>query len=105
MPAADTLRVATQGADSALPISITSPQLPGGVAAVFRFFFHVPQWIQIGGLVGGVIGAIALVWYCWTRRAPIAAWVRSRPGSIQTALLVALVVVVSLAAGTGVRTW
>ncbi len=50
--------------------------LPGGVASVFRFLFSgVPQWVQIGGVVLGVIAGIVLAVLAWRHRR------RSRGGS------------------------
>ena len=53
--------------------------LPGGLSAIFRFLFDVPQWIQIGGaVVGGLVGIAVLV-MVWRSRARIITWFRTRP--------------------------
>ena len=54
---------------------VESP-LPGGVAAVVRFFLSFPRVLQIAGLVVGVILLGVLLVVSWRRRADIEAWVR-----------------------------
>jgi nitrate/TMAO reductase-like tetraheme cytochrome c subunit len=81
-----------------IPDSLTSP-LPGGVAAVVRFFFQVPQWLQIVGAILAVLVAGALVILVWRRRAAIFAWFRARPAPFLIALgVVALLFIVGFAA-------
>ena len=87
-----------------LSTEVESP-LPGGVAAVVRFFFNVPQWIQIGGFFLGLAVAAWVVWYLWKRRVPIAEWVRTRPRGIKAALAGGVVVLVLAAAGGGAVSW
>jgi len=87
--AADTTAAVAAQAVHAAPDSIrmdTSP-LPGGVASVFRFLFSgVPQWIQIAGVVVGVIAAVVLAVVAWRRRAAIGAWLASRSHGYKVAL-------------------
>jgi hypothetical protein len=87
--AADTTAALAAQAVHAAPDSIrmdTSP-LPGGVASVFRFLFSgVPQWVQIAGVVVGVIAAVVLAVVAWRRRAAIGAWLASRPYGYKVAL-------------------
>lgn len=53
--------------------------LPSGIAEVLRFLFSsVPQWIQIGGAVLGVIVAVWLAVFLWNRRLEIWEWIRTR---------------------------
>ena len=52
------------------PTAVESP-LPGGVAEIVRFFFNVPQWIQIAGFVLGVLVAAWIVLVLWRRREAI----------------------------------
>lgn len=90
--------IAQELAESAQP-------LPGGVADVVRFLFHVPQWIQIGGAVVGAAVATAVIVLAWRNRSEIADWVRTRSVAIQAGLALAAAVVVTAAAWTGVESW
>ena len=81
------------------------PPLPGGVAAVLRFFFNLPQWFQIVGFIVGVFVAIAVVIYLWRRRAAIIAWIGTRPRSIRIGLLATAAVVLLFATGFGAVSW
>ncbi len=73
--------------------------LPGGVASVFRFLFSgVPQWVQIGGVVVGVIAGIVLAVLAWRHRAAIAGWLASRTRGYRVALGAGIAVVL-LSAG------
>lgn len=68
--------------------------LPGGVASVFRFLFSgVPQWIQIGGVVLGVLVGLVVVVLAWRHRAAIAAWLASRTRGYRLALGAGIAVV------------
>ena len=82
-------------------IAVGPPPLPGGIAAVLRFFFNLPQWFQIGGLVVGVAVGVAVVWLAWRRRAAIAQWLVSRPRSTKLALAATVGVLALLGGGTG----
>ncbi|HEV2751715.1 MAG TPA: hypothetical protein VGV12_14430 [Gemmatimonadales bacterium] len=75
-------------------VSVGPPPLPGGVAAVLRFFFNLPQWFQIAGFFVGVIVAAGVLVVAWRSRRVIAAWIVSRPRSIKISLASALAVVV-----------
>lgn len=84
---------------------IESP-LPGGIDAVVRFLLgHVPQWIQIAGLVLGALVAGGLLFVAWRRRKAIRDWVVTRPR--RTQLLLGGAVGLSLAAvvGFGAVSW
>ena len=48
--------------------AVGPPPLPGGVAAVLRFFFNLPQWFQIGGFFVGLGVAAWLLAFLWRRR-------------------------------------
>jgi hypothetical protein len=107
---ADTVRRAAQRPDVSPLDSVSMenpplPSLPGGVAAVVRWFFHVPQWIQISGAILAAIVAVALVVLIWKRRERIRGWLvtRSRGGKI--ALATAAAVVLLTAAGFGMASW
>jgi nitrate/TMAO reductase-like tetraheme cytochrome c subunit len=86
------------------PTKIASP-LPGGIAAVVRFFFGVPQWIQIAGFILGVIVAVLVVLYLWRRRSPIWLWVSTRRRQIKVAMAVAVVLVVAGFTAFGAVGW
>ena len=80
------------------------PPLPGGVTAVLRFFFNLPQWFEIAGFIAGVLIAVVVVALLWRRRAAIYLWLVSRPRSTTLGLaaavgVVALVALVAGAAG------
>lgn len=83
-----------------------SPEpLPGGVAELVRFLFHVPQWIQIGGAVLGVVVAAAAATLLWRRRSAIVEWIRTRSAALQAALALLLVAVITAAAWAGSASW
>jgi nitrate/TMAO reductase-like tetraheme cytochrome c subunit len=82
-------------------VAVGRPPLPGGVAAVLRFFFNLPQWFQIAGFVAGVLVALAVLWLAWRSRAAIIAWLVSRPKSTKLALAAVVGVVALVAAGGG----
>src|ERR1700758_2538787 len=75
-------------------ISVGPPPLPGGVAAVLRFFFNLPRWFQIVGFIVGVIVALAVLVFAWRVRRVIIAWIVSRPRSVKISLAAALATVV-----------
>lgn len=66
------------------PGDVESP-LPGGVAEVVRFFLNFPQPLQIAGVVAAAIAAAVLGYFAWRHRAPIWAWLRTRPRSVYAA--------------------
>lgn len=79
--------------------------LPGGLGAVVRFFFNVPQWIQITGLVAGLIIATVLLIVLWRRRAAIRDWLVSRSGTVRIWLAVAAAVLAIGIVGFGTASW
>ena len=85
--------------------AVGPPPLPGGVAAVLRFFFNVPQWIQIGGFFLGLAVAGWLAVYLWRRRQAIKIWFITRQRSVKIALLAGTAVIVLSAAGFGAVSW
>jgi len=86
-------------------VVVESP-LPGGVAAVTRFLLTtVPQWVQIAGLVLGVIVAGLVVWWLVRHRAAIRAWLTSRTRGVKWALGIGAVVLLAAMAGFGTATW
>ncbi|HWC73912.1 MAG TPA: hypothetical protein VG454_08230 [Gemmatimonadales bacterium] len=85
--------------------AVGPPPLPGGVAAVLRFFFNLPQWFQIGGFFVGLAVAAWLVVYLWRRRAPIKTWIVTRQRGVKIALVAGLAVIVLSAAGFSAVSW
>jgi hypothetical protein len=85
--------------------AVGPPPLPGGVAAVLRFLFNLPQWFQIVGFIVGILVAIAAVIYMWRRRAAIIAWIVTRPRGIRIGLVATAAVVLLFATGFGAVSW
>ena len=85
--------------------TLTQAPLPGGLASLFRFLFQVPQWIQIGGAVSAGIVGLVLLAFLWRRRRLIGAWLAARTRQVQIGLALAVLVVVTVAAVTGMKTW
>ena len=61
-------------------VTVGPPPLPGGVAAVLRFFFNLPQWFQIAGFIAGVLVAVAVLVVLWRNRAAICPGLLTRRG-------------------------
>jgi class III cytochrome C family protein len=85
--------------------AVGPPPLPGGVAAVLRFFFNLPQWFQITGLFVGLAVAGWLLVYLWRRRLGIISWVKTRQRGVKIGLATAAAVAVIGAAGFGTVSW
>ena len=66
-------------------VVVRSP-LPGGVAAVVRFLFNLPQWFQIWGFVAGVLVAIVVVVLLWRVRQRIVSWFLRRSRAVLVGL-------------------
>lgn len=92
--------LAVSGAAIQEPTVAEAP-LPGGVAAVLRFFFNLPQWLQITGAIAGVLVAIVVVVLAWRRRRDIGTWLATRPRPLKVALGAAagVALVVAIAGG------
>ena len=73
---------------SADSIRMDTPPLPmGTVARTFRFLFSgVPQWIQIGGVVLGVILAIVIFTFAIRYRVEILGWLGAKSRGYKLAL-------------------
>ncbi len=84
--------------------SLESP-LPGGLAAVVRFFFNFPQPLQIAGLVVGVILAVVLAVVVWRRRAELWTWLRTRERKVYAAMAGGGVALVLAATASGLYGW
>ena len=83
---------------------VESP-LPGGVAAVVRFFLSLPQWFQIGGAVVGALLAVIVLAWLWSRRRAIWQWIVTRERRLQWTLAAALLVVLAGAVAAGTVSW
>lgn len=84
---------------------VHEPPLPGAAVEVLRFFFHIPQWIQIGGAILAVVVGVALLVFLWRRRRDIGSWLRTRTRKIQLALAAGVLAVIVSAAWVGVESW
>jgi nitrate/TMAO reductase-like tetraheme cytochrome c subunit len=94
--------IAHSAADS---VVVQSP-LPGGIARVVRFLLNtVPQWVQIGGVVLGVVVAAVVIWFLYARRVAIRAWLTSRTSGVRLALAAIAVVLIAGVAAIGTVTW
>ena len=82
-------------------VAVGPPPLPGGVAAVLRFFFNLPQWFQIAGALLGVLVGAAVLALLWRRRVAIGLWFASRPRTTKLGFAAALAVLVLVAASGG----
>jgi hypothetical protein len=94
----------TQVHDSSAADSIRfdQPPIAGPAARVFRFLFSgVPQWIQIAGVVVGVLIALTLAVLGWRYRAQIRAWLASRSRAYKIGLATVAVVTVGTVAAVG----
>lgn len=85
--------------------TVTPPPLPGGVATILRFFFQVPQWIQIGGAVVGLVVAVWLLAWLWRRRLAILTWIRTRSRPLKIGMAAGLLVILALAGLAGAKSW
>ncbi|HEU5217269.1 MAG TPA: hypothetical protein VFU23_01320, partial [Gemmatimonadales bacterium] len=85
--------------------TLTRAPLPGGLAALFRFLFQVPQWIQIAGAAAGAIVVLLVLRFIWRQRRDILAWLTSRSRQVQIGLAVGVLVVLTAAAATGAKSW
>ena len=83
---------------------VVSP-LPGGAAAVFRWLFNRPQWVQVGGLVLGIAIGLVLLALAWRHRRALGAWLGARSHVWKVGVAVGLGVLVVALVGTGAKTW
>jgi hypothetical protein len=88
-----------------IPETLPEPPVPSPLAAVIRWFFHVPQWIQIGGAALGVAVAIVAVVFLWKRRIPIWTWIRTRPLGVKAAMAAGVVAIAAVGAWFGQASW
>lgn len=81
------------------------PPLPGGVTAVVRWFFHVPQWIQMAGGILAAITALYLAWFLWKRKGAIWRWLSSRALAMQLGFALVVAVFLSVFAAAASVSW
>ena len=86
-----------------IPETLESP-LPLA-AQFFRFFFQVPQWIQIAGAVVGVGVTVLLLRRAWQGRKEIWAWVMGRPPAWRRVSAAVLLLGLAGVAAAGAWTW
>lgn len=86
------------------PTQVESP-LPGGVSQVVRFFFNVPQWIQIAGFFLGVLVALWVVVWLWRHREAVRTWIVTRHRRVKIGLVAAVAVLALGAAFAGAKSW
>jgi len=79
--------------------------LPGGLAEIIRWFFNVPQWIQIGGAVLGVVLAVFVAAQLWKRRREIREWIRTRSLKLQLGMAAVVVAGIAAASFFGAEAW
>ena len=72
---------------------------------MLRFFFNIPQWIQIGGFFLGIAVAGWIAVYLWRRRQAIKTWIVTRQRNVRIALLAGVAVIALSAAGFGAVSW
>jgi len=100
-PAAALVQVDT----TADTVIVESP-LPGGAADVARFLLtDVPRWLQITGVVVGVVLFALVVWWLVRRRRDIRQWVVTRTHPWKVALAATAVAVIAVVLGAGAWTW
>jgi hypothetical protein len=88
------------------PTSEIESPLPGGIDAVVRFLLgHVPQWVQIAGLVVAFLVVVTLAVVVWRRRAAIRGWFVSRPRRTQYLLAGAVGVLLVAIVGFSAASW
>jgi hypothetical protein len=87
------------------PVDPGAPPLPGGAAAVVRFFMEVPQPIQIGGLVVGGIAAATLLVFSWRHRVTVFQWIRALPAPVLVMAAAILLVGGAAASVAGYRVY
>jgi hypothetical protein len=85
-------------------VRVESP-LPGGLSALVRFLFNLPQWLQWSALAVGVVATMALVTMAWLRRRQVMAWLESRSRPVMIGLALAGLAGVAAAAGGGAYGW
>ena len=88
-----------------IPETLPEPPVPSVLARVIRWLFHVPQWIQIGGAVLGVIVAGVAVFLIWKWRVAIWKWIKTRPVGVKAAMVGGVLAVAAIGAWFGQASW
>jgi hypothetical protein len=86
------------------PGSLESP-LPGGVAAVVRFFLDFPQPLQIAGLIVGALLFLAGAILLWRYRRQAWRWLTTRPRIVYASAAGVGVVLLLAGAWMGIAGW
>jgi len=84
-----------KGDTAELASVVTRSPLPGGVASAVRFLFNLPPWVQIAGLIGGIIVAGIVLVLLWRRRRAIVRFVSTRSRATLIGLAAVAVVIAS----------
>jgi hypothetical protein len=85
-------------------IVVESP-LPDPLVPVVQWIFQKPSWVMIGGIVIGVIVAIAVLTFLWRRRAGIARWLGTRERAVKLGLIGVVGAVLLLVFGSGLAAY
>lgn len=88
-----------------LDSTVVESPLPDPVAAVVRFLFNVPQWLQIVGALAALVVLVVLLVLLWRRRAAIREWLTTRSRGVKLALAGGAAFVVLLLTGFGLASW
>src|SRR5262245_5587872 len=91
--------------DTVADTAVVHSPLPGGVAAVVRYFFNLPAWFEAAGAIVGVLIALAIVVLLWRRRARITAWIRGRSPIWKVSAAAFSLMAVGLIAFVGKVSW
>ena len=102
---ADTARDSLAAAAGSIRDTLSAAPLPGGVATVLRFFFQVPQWIQIAGAILAVVVAGWVLALLWKHRAGGLAWLGTRSRGLALVLGGVVLVALVVAAFAGKKSW
>ncbi|MGI9627103.1 MAG: NapC/NirT family cytochrome c [Longimicrobiales bacterium] len=86
-----------------IPETLDSP-LPLA-ARIFQFLFQVPQWIQIGGVLVGLVAGLVVGRWLWARRAAFASWAQSLTTPWRAGVIVTGILGVALFFLGGMATW
>ncbi|HVZ78490.1 MAG TPA: hypothetical protein VG818_10960 [Gemmatimonadaceae bacterium] len=85
--------------------AVVHTPLPGGVGAFVRAVFNQPPWLQVTAVVVGVLVALAIVAWLWTRRRDLIHWIETRSRGWKMALVAAAFMVAFAGVGFGMASW
>jgi hypothetical protein len=85
-------------------VVVESP-LPDPLVPIVQWIFQKPGWLMAGGIVLGMLVAIAILALLWRRRRAIGTWLVTRDRGIMLAMLGAVGAVLLLMVGTGVKAY